>query len=348
MNYRQIISEAWQYTQKNKSLIRWYGFFPEIFSTTAGVFYIVYQIFAFKKSYLFDNSQSSFMHDVFAFIWEFITTHISWTLPLVIFAVIFAIFYLLFPTIAQAATIQMIARNRNGQNAGVGTGMRYGILSFLQLFEYHAIIKTFGFWAIIIEMAFVLRNLGPVIFQMLMPAFIVLIVISFILTLLFTYADFYIVIDDMPIFQAMKNSAKLVLTNWRYTFLITVLMIIIGVRIIIQTFLVFFVPGIIILATGYIATIALPATSVIIGGSLGLVTLMLAAYLNGIVDIFAYAVWTFSFLALTSEKEVSARATEEEMHVKTSHEHIEAPASDPAPSEPNSEPDNEPSDTDHY
>jgi len=344
MNYREIISEAWQYTQKNKSLIAWYGFFPEIFSTTVGVGYIIYQIFAFKKSYLFDNSETSFLHDVATYIWDFVTSHISWTLPLVIFAIIFAIFYLLFPTIAQAASIQMIARNRNGQKAGVGTGMRYGILSFLPLFEYHLLIKTFGFWAIIIEVAFVLRNLGPVIFQMMIPAFIVFIIISFILTLLFTYADFYIVIDDMPIFQAMKSSAKLVLTNWRYTFLITVLMIIIGVRIIIQTFLVFFVPGIIIVVTGYIATITIPATSVIIGGSIGLVALILAAYLNGIVDIFSYSVWTFSFLSLTAEKEVSARATTEEMHIKNVHEHIQKPEN---PEEPPQVPFKS-SDADHY
>lgn len=324
MDYRQIISESWSYTQKNKQLIIWFGFIPAILTTTVGVGYIAYQIFAFKTSWMFDNAEHSSLFQVANFILEFVKAHLSWTVPLVIFGIIFFIFYMLFPTIAKASAIQMIARNRNGQKAGVGVGLRHGIMSFLPLFEYHLLIKTFSFFSILIEMSFVVRNLGPAIFKFLLPAFIIFVFISLLLTLLFTYTDFYIVIDDKKVFNSMKESGKLVITNWQSTFLITILMIIIGVRIIIQAFIVLAIPGIIILVSGYIATVALPVTSVIIGLVLGGIGLIFASYLNGVVDIFSYTVWTFTFLELTSEKQLSARDTGsagEEISSGTSHHH---------------------------
>lgn len=307
MNYRQLIAQSWAYTQENKKLIRWLGFFPSIFTTTVGVGYILYQFFALKKSYIFNETDEHFLFDVVNFGWTFVTEHFSWTLPMVIFAVIFAVIYFLFPTLARAAAIQKIARNRNGQKASVGTGLRYGILSFLPLFEYHLIIKTFSFFSILIEMSFVARNLGMVIFKILFPLFLLVLIIGLILTLLFTYTDFYIVIDGTSVFESMKKSARLVIAHWKHTFLITMLMLIIGVRIIIQAVLVFLIPILVVGITGYIATIALPSTSLIIGGIFGGIGLILAAYLNGIVDIFAYTVWTFTFLSLTQERELSAR-----------------------------------------
>lgn len=308
MDYKKIIAESWFYTQKNKSLIRWFGFLPSIFTTIVGTGYIAYQFFSFKMSYIFNEHDESFFEDVVVFIWNFAKNHLSWTVPLIIIAVFFFIFYFLFPTLAKASAIQTISRNRNGQEAGVGTGLRYGILSLLKMIEYHALIKTFGFFSILIEMSFVIRNLGQDIFWMLFPAFLLFLMISLMLTLLFTFSDFYIVIDDDGVFESMKKSGKLVLMNWKHTFLISILMIIIGIRIVIQAVLVFLIPLGIFLLSGYLATIAFPiATGVVVGAIMGGLSLLVTAYLNGIVDIFAYTVWTYTFLELTSEKELSAR-----------------------------------------
>ena len=307
MDYKKIIAESWEYTQKNKRLIRWYGFLPAIFTTTWTIGYIIYQIFAFKDSYLFSDKDQGFLFKVVNLIFDFFKAHVEWSIPLIVVGVIFLLCYLLLPTFTKAASIQVIARNRNGQKAGLGVGMKYGILSFLKLFEYHLLIKTFAFFSIIFEMGFVLRNLGIGIFEILLPVFVVLLVLSFVLTLLFTYTDLFIVVDDEGVFAAMKKSAKLVMMNLRHTFLITVLMLLIGVRIIIQVVLVFLIPILIILITGYIATVTLPVTGIIVGGIVGFIGLIVAAYLNGVVDIFAYTVWTFTFLELSGEGEVSAR-----------------------------------------
>lgn len=307
MDYKKIIVDSWIYTQSNKKLIVWFGFIPSILTTTVGIGYIAYQILAFKKSYIFGDDEGSALKDVIGFMWDFINTHLSWTVPMIVITAIFAVFYFLFPTLARAASLQMIARNRNGQEASIGTGLKYGIMSFLQLFEYHMIIKTFSFFSLLIEMSFVVRNLGPVLFKLLLPVFLIMMVISFALMLLFTYTDFFIVIDSKGVFDSMKSSAKLVVLSWKHTFLITILMLIIGVRIFIQAIMVFAIPALIIAITGYIATVTLPATGLIVGGIVGLICLFLASYLNGVIDIFSYTVWTYTFLDLTSEKHLSAR-----------------------------------------
>lgn len=319
MNYRQIIAESWKYTQSNKKLIFWFGFLSCLLTTTVGVGYIAYQFFAFKSSYLFSSEDHSFLSQVVGVIVDFVKLHLSLTIPLGVFVVIFAILYFLYPTLAKAGAIQTIARNKNGQKAGVGTGLRHGMMSFLPLLEYHFLIKTFSFFSILVEMSFVLRNLGPVLFKILLPLFILLIIIGFVLTLLFTYTDFYIVIDNEPIFSAMKKSAKMVIMHWKYTFLISILMLIIGLRIIIQVIMVFLIPALIVLITGYLATVTLPVTGVIVGGIVGFVALLLAAYLSGIVEIFSYTVWTYTFLEVTQEKDLSARESAE-TQTTVSHE----------------------------
>lgn len=305
MDYKKIIAESWQYTQENKKLIRWYGFLPAIFTTTVSIGYLSYQFFSLRD--YFTEHEGSFLGRFVILIWRFIRENLDWTLPLLIFAAIFGILYFLYPTLAKASAIQMIARNRNGQQADVGTGFRYGIRAFLPMIEYHLLIKTFSFLGIFFEMSLVLRNLGVDFLKILLPIFVIFMVISLILTLLFTYADFYIVIDGMSIFDSIKMSAKLVLSHWKHTFLITILMMIIGIRIFFQAVLVFLIPAMVILVSGYLATVALPTIGIIVGALLGSVGLVLAAYLNGIVDIFSYTVWTFTFLELTAESEISAR-----------------------------------------
>jgi hypothetical protein len=307
MEYKRIIIESWKYTQGNKKMIFWFGFLPAMLTTTVGVGYIAYQILAFKKSYLFNEVDESFFNEVIAFIWNFLQEHVSMTLPFIVFGIIFLLLYIFAPIITRASAIQVIARNRSGQKCTLSKGLSYGILSFFKLFEYGALIKTFSFFSIFSEMSFVVRNLGTDLFFLFLPIFILFMLISLLLTLLFTYSVLFIVVDKKGVFDSMKKSARLVIMHWKHTFLISVLMILIGVRIIIQVFMVFLIPFLIIAISGYIATITLPITGLIVGSAVGGLFLLLSAYLNGVVDIFSYSVWTFTFIELTSEEELDAR-----------------------------------------
>lgn len=307
MNYKKLIAEAWESTQSEKGLIWWYGFIPSILTTTFGFFYFAYQFMAFKKSHLFDNAEESFMTQLFKYFFSFFGNHFSLIIPAVLIFGIFTIVYLLYPTLARSAAVQSIARKRNGQSSGPGIGLKYGISSFLPLFEYHLIIKTFSFFAILIEIAFALRNLPLALFEILLPVLILVLIIGLALTLFLTFTDFFIIIDKKNIFDSMKESTRIVFMNWKQTLLISILMLIIGIRIVIQAIMVFIIPMLIMAATAYMTTVIVPGISITLGIISGVLVLLIAAYLNGIVDIFSYTVWTYSFLDLTSQEELSAR-----------------------------------------
>lgn len=306
MSYRAIIQEAWHYTQTHKKVIYWYGFLPSIFTTTAGVLYMGYQFFAFRESEFFHNSPKSFLTQVLSFAFNFLKSHSDSSVLIVTVVALLLAIYLLLPTLTQAAAIQVIARHRNGQEASIGDGFKYGIQSYLVLFEYHTAVKFFGFFTILFESAFVLRN-SPGLFFTLVPIFIILIVLGFIMTLLFTYADLYIIIDREGVMSSIAKSAKLVVMHWQRTVLITILMGIITLRIFLQIILLLLVPAAILLAAGYIATVTLHLIGVVIGSIIALAALFFAAYLGAVIEIFAYGVYTYTFLDLTSEKELSAR-----------------------------------------
>lgn len=307
MNYKTLIAEAWKYTQSRKKLILWYGFLPSIFTTTAGILYVLYQFFSIKQSPLFENAEHSFLYDVSMFAWDIVQSSGAYMVPLIVSTVVVLIMYLLLPTFCQGGAIQIIARHRNGQKVGISEGVKYGFMPFLKLFEYHILIKSFGIVAIVGEMAFVLRNLGLETFYLLMPLFVVIFLIGLLLSLLFAYADMFIIIDNEGVMSSIKKSTKLVVMNWQHTFLITILMLIIGVRIILQVFIVLAVPGLIFLVGGYLAITSIPYLTFILATLVGVIALLLAAYLAGVVNIFAYAVWTYTFLSLVEKKELSAR-----------------------------------------
>ena len=160
-----------------------------------------------------------------------------------------------------------------------------------------------------------MRNLGPGAFETLLPVFIAALVIGFILMLLFTYSEFFIVLDRKPVLAAMGRSAKLVILSWQHTFLIAILMLIIGLRIIINIIAVLLVPALMLFSAGFLASATLTNIGIYIGIALSFVALFVASYFTGILNVFANAVWTFTFLELMQEK-----TTQEVMSASASNE----------------------------
>ena len=68
------------------------------------------------------------------------------------------------------------------------------------------------------------------------------------------------------------------------------------------------IPGVIIgISALFVYSAALMKVGVVIGGIVGLFALYIASYFNAVLDVWAKAVWVFSFLELTLSKEKDAR-----------------------------------------
>ena len=122
---------------------------------------------------------------------------------------------------------------------------------------------------------------------------------------------------------SVGSSIKLVILNWTHTFLVTVLMLIIGVRIIIQLIIVLAIPAIILFFGGYLATTMLAGAGYVVAAILGFIALVFATYLSGIIEVFSNTVWTFTFLELTESGEISAREKELAKSIGARHVMIE-------------------------
>lgn len=302
MNSRHIIADAWHFTRENPKLMWWYSFLPSLLTTLIGILYLLYQFFAFKRSPLFDDAEKSFLTEIIGTTLGFLNKHSNLWIPAVIIVVILLILYALLPTLTQGSLIQSIAKKRHGEPIGLARGISLGLLAFLPLLEYHLLIKSFSIISLFTEAAFVLRNLGPGALQTLLPVFIIAVIVGLILTLLFTYSEFYIVLEKKPVLKSMGRSAKLVVLSWQHTLLIAILMLIIALRIVINILAVLLVPALLFFSAGLLATITLTKIGIAIGVVISLLGLFVATYFTGILNLFANTVWTFTFLELTHEK----------------------------------------------
>lgn len=304
MNSRQIIADAWHFTGENKKLMWWYAFVPAVLGTLIGILYLTYQFFAFKKSKIFDNAEHGFLTDVLTAIVNFFKNNGDLLVPAIIVAVIVLVLYLLLPTLCQGGLMQIIAKKYKGEHVRTSAGISLGLLSFLPLLEYNLLIKSFSLFSLLTEAAFIWRNLGTGPFEALLPIFIIAAIVFLVLTLVFTYSEFFLVLDRVSVLRSMGRSAKLVILSWQHTFLIGILMLIISLRVIINIIAVLLVPALLFISGGILATIALPAS---IGYMIAIIIsaagLLIASYFSAIISVFATAVWTFTFVELMHEKD---------------------------------------------
>lgn len=310
MNYKEIVAEAWRFTQENKRLTIWFGAIPSFFTTVYGIGYIIYQYYAFLSSKLFQSWPRSFLTIVATTVWDFLVQNRGLIIPLIIAVLVAVVLYFLVPVVCQGGLIQLIARRKNGQQVRARQGINFGFMALLPLLEYRLFISTLSVVSIFSIMATAVRNLGFVSLNVLVPTFIFVLIAALIMAICFTYTEFYIVIDDEKVLTAISKSIKLVVENLEETVLLSILMLIIGVRIIFQILMVLLIPAV-ALGVVYLLTAAnLPTLGLIVGGLLGFFGLIVASYLNGIIHVFSMTVWTFTFLKLTTQTKTSARGIE--------------------------------------
>lgn len=304
MDYRQIIRDAWNFAQTEKRLMYFYAFLPALVTTIAGLIYVVYQGLSLKRYFAHESSIGA---DLAQLVWGILNQHPEWTFFALVAIASIGVLYLLYPSFNEGALIQFIARRYNNQEIKMRHGIRYGTRYFFRILEFNGLLGVFSVSALLAYATLILRTLGP---EILRPISVVLIgigIMSLIFTFLFTYARFFIVIDEEGVFSAIGKSTRLVVDHWESTFLMFLILLLIALRIILNILLVIVIPGLIVLLAGLFASIAINIVGYIIAGVIGAVVLYLSGYLGGILSVFTHAVWTITFLKLTGDGELTAR-----------------------------------------
>jgi len=308
MDYKKIVAEAWHFTQERKEYIFWYGAVPSFFSTLVGIGYIFYQYFAFISSRLFQNWPKSFLSILAEQVLAYFKSNTQIIVPFTIVAVVGVILYFIVPVICEGALIQSVARRRNGQQIRLRHGFTYGLRCFLPLFEYNLLLRTFSIWSVFSLMSSMLRNFGWQVLNFAIPVMIVVFIAALALAMVMVYSAFFVVIDGTRVIQSVSKSMDLVIKHLEETILLTILMLFIGLRIIVQVLFVFLIPALAVGVVYIFTAINLPGLAWFMAGGISLIALFVASYLNGTIHVFAVTVWTFTFLKLTSTEEISPRA----------------------------------------
>ncbi len=311
MKYRAIIREAWVLTQENKRLMWWFAFIPALLTFLVSMVYFGYQAISLWTSpYLRSGAHEAHLLSkaVKAVVTLFENQPTIGVFGAIIVAII-GVTYLLLPVFSQSALIQLVAHIRAGEEPSVSRGISYGFTRFLQLFEYHAFVKTFSFVGIFTEASFAFRIFGPEPFKVFGWIFLLVLVVGLVCTLLFTYSEYYIVIDKEGVLNSIVKSGGLVIRQWHHTLFMLLLMAVIVVRVALNILVALLVPALILAPIFLFTSLTLAKIGVVVGGLVGLVVLYFASYFLGVFHVFTTAVWTFTFLDLTK-----AESNEVDLH----------------------------------
>jgi len=305
MDTRLLIKKAWLYTQNRKSLVNVYGILPALLTTIVTVGIVAYQLFSVRQA-IYDPAHPAYKY-FYDYVLSFFKTYPELTLPILIAVGVFFLLELLVPIFAEGAVIQLIAREYNKQTVRLRDGIKYGLHYFLVLIELHSVLFFFSFFTIARGAIYLYIYLGESFTRFFMPIIILLSILSIIASLLFAYAENYVVIDEQSIFKSLKSSASLVIYNLKETVLILFLLLLIGLRILFNIVFVLGIPLLISWLVSFILQAQLFLLAKFVAFTLSFISLFIIAKLAGTLFIFTKAVWVFSFLELTKDDNKSAR-----------------------------------------
>ncbi|OGJ60539.1 hypothetical protein A3A67_01045 [Candidatus Peribacteria bacterium RIFCSPLOWO2_01_FULL_51_18] len=293
---REIIAQAWTITTTERSLKRW-GFVGSFFRLLLDIKLVAYQIY-FSYAFMVAGKEVGLFDDI---IWAYDR------LPFGLFVTLFVGFILLLgvefllPSFTDGAIIGLGAKSHNKEE--VKGGFVLGMYNFFPIFTVHEIFVFSGLNLLITAVSILLRY-GSGLQGFLIVVAVSLWCVSGILKFFSNFAEPAIVIDKENVFMAIGKSMKLVISYLWHVIFLVMLMLIISIRIFINTVIAVLIP-VAVFGIGIVLTyIFTPAVSYTIAGIVGLVLIFIAAYFFTYLHVFKQTVWTILYMELVKEKEL--------------------------------------------
>ncbi len=257
------------------------------------IIYMVYLLYNISQK---NNSNSG--------IWDLVGEYVDIVAPtteilviLVIIWIVLLIGYTLLPPIWDASMIYYLESEKKSWSASLWKW----ITKFFPMFEFNATMTMFNFLTIGIAIS---RLYMMDIFNGLTITLIVLwLIFAIIAMILLPYTKFFITIDDIPYFKAMKKSAWLAIFNMWITLKFIVINILLYLRFIVNIFIVVGIPLLLLRGASTLEIAENPFfnTAVII---IIIALVALTAYINGIIEAFFITYWWKVFKKITTQEQI--------------------------------------------
>ena len=212
-------------------------------------------------------------------------------------------------TLSEGAIIAAVAKEATSGEAvprrvafGLGLSRFLAFVEF-KLFTNFFSISSLTIWILLIDY-YSAQVLGGVsVVRQFLPLTILIVLVVLVLSIGFTYSEVHFVVRKSTIVGALKRSIRLVAFYLSETVLLSVLLILIFARTIVNVVLIFLLPALVVAVTTFLTAQLAPATSLWILVGASVIAIWFAARISGVLLVFTNAVWTLTYLELDSRKD---------------------------------------------
>lgn len=296
MTPREIVAEAWTIATRERQLW-WWGFMASLFQTLLNIKLLGYQAY-FVYAY-WNKIDAGLLDD---FIWLYRVTSLNVTVGVAaLFGVLLCIEFFM-PHLTEGAIIGLSAKSYEKQE--MKGGIVLSIYNFFPLFALHELFVLSG-WATALTAASLSMRYLPSGFGL--PAIIIVVGIWTATNFLKFFASFAqqgIVLRKYGVFESIGKSYKLFLSNVGHIMFLFILLLVISLRVIINTIMIFLIPGIAIGIALLLTFIFSPFTSYLVATVLGILLIVLVSYFLAYIHVFKQTVWTLTFIQLEKRREI--------------------------------------------
>jgi hypothetical protein len=292
---REIIAQAWTITTTERALKRW-GFFGTFFRLLLDIKLIAYQIY-FLMAYL-NGKEVGLFDDA---IWLYNNTSLGIFITVITSFLLLLAIEIFVPSMADGPIIGLAAKAYKKEE--VTGGFILALYNFFPVFTVHEIFVFSGLNLLITAVSILLRY-GAGLTPFLIVIALILWSISSTLKFLSSFSEPAIVIDKISVFDSIGKSIKLVFSYPRHVIFLIILLIMISIRVFINTVLIILIPAV-AFGIGIVLTFFFtPQISYTVGGIVGLGMIFVAAYFFTYLHVFKQTVWTLMYMELKSQKEL--------------------------------------------
>jgi hypothetical protein len=240
-----------------------------------------YSILANKKEETIEKILN-FIHS------QYIQEFLLWT-------TIFIIAYILLVPIFESALIKYIRKKDIWEETDIWDAISMWFYKFLPIFEYNNLFSEFKFLSIINFYLFMLRFFEFHYIKQINYVFLIILLFSIIINILFTYSKFFIIIENKKIFKSIWESTKLSLINIKNTFKLYIIMFILHIRVIINFVLFLIFPIIIVSVVWIITSQILQTIALIIIITLFIFFIIFLGYLAWVLEALRISIWYYAY-----------------------------------------------------
>ena len=243
------------------------------------IIFLLYVWVSSRRVFASNSANSKWLWNLLQSIeWLFTSSSVFWRAIWI--GIILAIWYFLLPPIWEASLIYYLSAEEKRWSVSLGKWFS----QFFPMFEYNGLISFFTLlpYFIVLSRFWVLDLLGNILVIIIMVLWWLIILFAWIFL---PFTKYYIVIEDLKPFDAMKKSMNLSLSHLGTATRTAVLQYILSIRFIINILLFLGLPLLILyIATAFDITHGWPVATIII--IVSIIVGLLTAYINWIIEAF--------------------------------------------------------------